>query len=155
MAAECSLSGSKKSSGSPQRFVIAVHDRGVEAAAHGGRAGDRIGPGRLATLISTCTTASAPSQVVGMPGKGKWRPFDPSSWGDNTPACSIRAMVLIPTSLAGFSPECFPERVGARSEGFVNDGHVELKVDHAPKFLNSQDILIKLLLLYILHLEEA
>jgi hypothetical protein len=25
-------------------------------------------------------------------------------------------MVLIPTSLAGFSPECFPEQVAARTE---------------------------------------
>ena len=47
VAAECSLSGSKNSSGSPQRFLLAVHDGGVEAAAHGGRAGDRVGAGGL------------------------------------------------------------------------------------------------------------
>ena len=37
-------------------------------------------------------------------------------------------MVLIPTSLAEFSPECFPEQVVARSEGYGDNGHVELNL---------------------------
>src|SRR5690242_7706237 len=77
LAAECSLSGSKNKSGSPHRlrwpFVTAALNPPpmvVELV---------IGyaPAACATLISTWTTASAPSHVVGIPGYSN---LDSADW---------------------------------------------------------------------------
>ena len=70
MAAECSLSGSTNISGSPHRFfqpfiTAALNPPPIVVELVIGKA-----PAAWVTLISTWTTASAPSQVVGMPGYG-------------------------------------------------------------------------------------
>ena len=58
----------------------------------------------------------------------------------------------MPTSLAQFPTTRVPEPEADRGRGEVVQ--MELDLDDGPRFPNSQDILIKLLLLYILPLER-
>src|SRR5436309_12884579 len=67
-AAECSLSGSKNMSGSPHRFVKPFITAALKPPPIVVELVIGYAPAAWATLISTWTTASAPSQVVGMPG---------------------------------------------------------------------------------------
>src|SRR5579872_1663538 len=68
VAAECSLSGSKNMSGSPQRFFWPFVTAALKPPPMVVELVMGYAPAACATLISTWTTASAPSQVVGMPG---------------------------------------------------------------------------------------
>src|SRR6516225_8557585 len=67
-AAECSLSGSKNISGSPHRFFPPFMTAALNPPPMVVELVIGYAPAAWATLISTWTTASAPSQVVGMPG---------------------------------------------------------------------------------------
>src|SRR2546422_7275715 len=68
VAAECSLSGSKNNSGSPQRLVWPFMTAALNPPPMVVELVMGYAPAAWATWISTWTTASAPSQVVGIPG---------------------------------------------------------------------------------------
>ena len=135
--------------------LAAVHHRGVEAAAHRRRAGDRIGTSGLADVdldVDDRLGAVARRRhsrkrkmtaVRSIQMRGQCSDLlDPRNGAHTDLAGGILPGVLTGTG-------CCTIR------GLGNDGHVGLDVDHVSGFLNSQDILIKLLPLYILHSDDG
>src|SRR5215831_11657239 len=94
VAAECSLSGSKNIKGSPQRFLWPLTTAALNPPPIVVELVIGYAPAACATWISTWTTASAPSQVVGMPGYWNFWPLASSPTSGTSPDL-VRVALLI------------------------------------------------------------
>ena len=134
VAAECSLSGSKNMSGSPQRFWPPFITAALKPPPIVVELVIGIGAGRLADVDLDVDDGLGAVAGRRHAGEGKMAAVRSFEMRGQRPSCSIRAIVLMPTSLAGFPRSGFRNRLAHEPRRLGDDRTQELKHRSSPKF---------------------